>query len=212
MSQPLGGLALRAAMQAVREARWSFPSSSMASTSRHQMSLAWDCWIEQALEMLLDSASLMAVEQWFAASAKVRVQSSSISLRQAACQTLASLISAVWQVSTSWMVWVQRAFASLTASVVSDSIWQRAMPKLETCLLCLASREDLVTNRSPRALLASSWRWATSMEVASLLGPWVLTNGAERHVSPPMWYRPSLHPLRNSLGRRYPLVWWSPPA
>ena len=58
-----GGLALRAVPQVVRKARQSFPSSPMASASRHWMSLAWHCWIEQALEAMLDSASLMAVEQ-----------------------------------------------------------------------------------------------------------------------------------------------------
>ena len=64
-----GVLALRAAPQAVRKVRWSLSSSSIASASRPWMSLAWDCWIEQALEALLESASLMVVEQWFSASA-----------------------------------------------------------------------------------------------------------------------------------------------
>ena len=121
MPQPLGGLALRAALQAVRKVRWSFPSSSMAFTSRCWMSLVWDCWVEPALEAPLDSASLMVVEQWFSASAKASKQSSSISLRKVACWTLASLISAVPWVSASQMVQAQRAFTSLMASIVSDS-------------------------------------------------------------------------------------------
>ena len=62
MPQPLGGLALRAAPQVVRKARQSFPSSSIASASRHWMSLTWDCLVEQALEAQLDSASLVVVE------------------------------------------------------------------------------------------------------------------------------------------------------
>ena len=48
--------------------------------------------------MPLDSASLMVVEQWFSTSAKAREQSSSITLRQVACWTLASLNSNVQQV------------------------------------------------------------------------------------------------------------------
>ena len=122
MLQPSGGLALRAALQVVRKARQYFPSSSIAAASRCCISLALDCWVVWALEALLDSASLMVVEQWFSASAKAREQSSSISLRQVACWTLASLISTIHQVSASWMVQAQRAFSSLTASVVSNSI------------------------------------------------------------------------------------------
>ena len=76
-----GGLALRAALQVVRKARQSLPSSSMASTSRHWMSLAWDCWIEWALEVPLDSTSLRAVEQQFSVSAEVQAQLFSISLQ-----------------------------------------------------------------------------------------------------------------------------------
>ena len=116
-AMPPGGLALREALQVVRKVRHSFPSSS-----RCWMSLTWDCWVQQALEVLLDSASLMVVEQQFSASAKARMQSSSISFRQVVFQTLALLISTVLQVSTSQMVQAQRSFASLTASVVSDSI------------------------------------------------------------------------------------------
>ena len=88
MPWPSGGLALRAAPQAVGKVRWSFPSSSMASASRHWMSLAWDCWVEWALEVL-DSASLVVVEQQFSTSSKAREHSSSISFRQVACHTLA---------------------------------------------------------------------------------------------------------------------------
>ena len=77
---------------------------------------------EWALEVPLDSASHMVAEQWFSASARAREQLSSISLRQAVYQTLALLISAIWWVSTHWMVQAQRAFASLMASVVSDSV------------------------------------------------------------------------------------------
>ena len=55
MPWPSGGLALRAAQQAVRKARCSLPSSSIASASRCWMSLARDCWAEWALEALLDS-------------------------------------------------------------------------------------------------------------------------------------------------------------
>ena len=99
----LGELALRAAPQVVRKARQSFPSSSMASASRHWMSLSWACWVDWALEALLDSASLMVVEQQFSTCARAREQSSLISLRQVASWTLALLISAVWQVSKSQM-------------------------------------------------------------------------------------------------------------
>ena len=81
MPQPLGGVALRAALQAVRKARQSFPSSSIAFASRHWMSLACDCWVEQALEVSLDSTSLMVVEQQFSASAKATEHLSSIPLR-----------------------------------------------------------------------------------------------------------------------------------
>ena len=122
MPQPLGGLALRAALQAVRKVRWSFSSSSMASTSRHWMSWALACWLSGLLEVPLDSASQMVVGQQFSASARATEQLSSISLRQAAYQTLALLISASWWVSASQMVQAQRAFASLMTSVVSDSI------------------------------------------------------------------------------------------
>ena len=93
----------------------------MASASRQLMSLAWDCWIKWALEALPDSASLMAVEEQFSASAKAWAQLSSIYLIQVVCQTLALLISTVQQVSVSWMVQAQRAFTSLMALVVSDS-------------------------------------------------------------------------------------------
>ena len=92
---PLVGAALRAVPQAVRKVRQSFPSFTMASASRHWMSLVWACWVERALEEPLDSASLMVVEQQFSASARAREQLSSISLRQAACWTLASLISTI---------------------------------------------------------------------------------------------------------------------
>ena len=70
MPWPLGGLALRAAPQTVRKVGWSFPSSSIAYASRHCMSLAWDYRAKQALEVLLDSASLMVEEQQFSTSAK----------------------------------------------------------------------------------------------------------------------------------------------
>ena len=61
MPWPLGGLALRAAPQVVRKVKQSFPSSSIASTFRCWMSLVWDCWVEWAQEVPLDSASLMVV-------------------------------------------------------------------------------------------------------------------------------------------------------
>ena len=95
MPWPSGGLALRAALQVVRKARQSFPSSSMAYASRHWMSLVWGCW---------DIASELVVEQQFSTSARAREQSSSISLRQVACQTLASLISTIQWASASQMV------------------------------------------------------------------------------------------------------------
>ena len=79
-------------------------------------------FIEWALEVPLDSASQMVVGQQFSASARATEQLSSISVRQAACQTLALLISAGWWVSASQMVQAERAFASLMTSVVSDSI------------------------------------------------------------------------------------------
>ena len=47
MPWALGGLAQRAVPQVARKARWSFPSSSMASASRHWMSLVWDCWVSR---------------------------------------------------------------------------------------------------------------------------------------------------------------------
>ena len=172
-----GGLALRAVLQAVRKARQSLLSSSMASASRHWMSLACDCWIEQAWEVPWDSASLITVEQWFSASAKMQAQLASTSLIQVACQTMALLISTAQWVSASLMLWAQRAFDSLMASVVSDSFWQRVIPKSETCFLWWVSIEDLVANKCPRALLASSWSQVTSKEVASLLGPGILTGG-----------------------------------
>ena len=99
--------------------------------------------------------------------------------RQMACQTWASLISTIQWASISQMVQAQRVFTSLMASAVSDSIWWRTMPKLETCFLHLASREDLVNIKWPRNLLASSWSWATSMEGAPPLGPEVSTKGEE---------------------------------
>ena len=70
MPWALGGLTLREALQMVRKARQSIPSSSMASVSRCWMSLALHCWIEWGLEAPLDSASLRAVEQQFSASAE----------------------------------------------------------------------------------------------------------------------------------------------
>ena len=57
---------------------------------------------------------------------------------------------------------VQRAFASLMALVVSDSFWQRAISKSESCFLQQALREDLVASRHLKALPASSWSWTTS--------------------------------------------------
>ena len=129
------GLALRAVLQVVRKARQSLFSSSLASASRRWMSLACDCWIEWAWVTLWDSASLIAVDQQFSASAKVCAQLASASLIQAVCWTLALLISTTWWASTSLMVQAQRAFTSLMASVTSDSFWQRAIPKSETCFL-----------------------------------------------------------------------------
>ena len=50
--------------------------------------------------------------------------------------------------------------------------------KVRDLILCLACREDLVTNRQSRALLASSWSWTTSKGGASPLGPEVSTRGS----------------------------------
>ena len=116
MPQPLGGLALRAALQAVRKVRQSFPSFSVASAPRHWMSMVWAYWDEWALEALLDSASHMVVEQQFSTSARASEHLSLISLIHVACHILASLISTVQQVSTSQMVQAQRAFAFLMVS------------------------------------------------------------------------------------------------
>ena len=147
----------------------------MASASRCWMSLACDCWIERTCEAPQESASLIAVEQQFSATAKAQAQSASASLIQAACHTLASLISTAQQASTSLVVQAQRAFAALMALVISDSLWQRAIPKSVTSFLWWVSMVDLLTTRHPRALLASSLSWITSKEGASLLGPGVLT-------------------------------------
>ena len=73
------------------------------------------------------------------------------------------------------VVWAQRVLASLMASVVSDSFWQRAISKSKTCFLQWASREDLVTNRHPNALSASFWSWTTSPERTPVSSPEVLT-------------------------------------
>ena len=67
------------------------------------------------------------------------------------------------------------AFASLMDSLVLDSFWQRVIPNLETNFLQQVSIEDLITNQSPRALLAFSQRWAIFKGGALLLGPGVLT-------------------------------------
>ena len=60
--QALRGLALRVVPQAVRNVRQSLLSSSMASASRHWMSLACNCWIKWVCEVPWDSASMIAVD------------------------------------------------------------------------------------------------------------------------------------------------------
>ena len=49
------------------------------------------------------------------------------------------------------MVWAQRVLASLMASVISDSFWQRAISKSETCFLQWSLRQDLVASSHPKA-------------------------------------------------------------
>ena len=58
-----GELACRPVPQAVRKERWSFPSTSMASISRHCMPSACDSQMEQACLALQDSAFLIVIEQ-----------------------------------------------------------------------------------------------------------------------------------------------------
>ena len=76
-------------------------------------------------------------------------------------------------VSASLMEWAQKAFASLMDSLVLDSFWQRVIPNLETNFHWWASIEDLIASQSPKALLASSQRWAMSRGGTLLLGPGV---------------------------------------
>ena len=175
--QASGGLALRAVLQVARKVGHSFFSSSIASASRHWMSLACDCWIEWASKAHHDSTSLIAVEHQFSASAEAWTQLASASLIQVACQIVALLISTTQWASASLIVWAQGAFSSLMALVISDSLLQRAIPKSETCFLWWVSIEDLVTNKYPQTLLASSWSCVTSKEEVSLLGPEVLAGG-----------------------------------
>ena len=83
------------------------------------------------------------------------------------------------QASASLKEWSQWAFASLMDSSFSDSFCQRVIWKLETSFHQQASIKDLVNSRSPMALVASSWRWATSKAGASLLGYGVPAVGEE---------------------------------
>ena len=140
----------------------------MASSLRCWMSLACDCWMQSAWEAPQLSASLMAVEQQFSASLIAWTQLASASLRVRAQLASASL-----------MEWMQMAFASLMDSVVSDSFCQRVILKSATSFHQWVSVEDLVASKSPRALLASSWRWATPKGGALPLDPGVLAVGEE---------------------------------
>ena len=168
-------LAQRAVPQVARKEKPSFPSSPMASVSRHCMPLACDCWMEQACLVLQDSTFLIAVEQQFSASAMMEAQLALASLMQVVCWASALLISITQWASASLVVQAQRVLASLMASVVSDSFWQRAILKSETCFLQWALREDLVTNRHLKALPTSSWSWITSPGRTLAPSPKVLT-------------------------------------
>ena len=140
----LGGLVLRAVLQVARKVRQSLISSPVVLASRCWMSLSCDYWISWACEAPWDSASLIAVEQWFSASAKAWAQSASASLMQVAYQISASLISPMQWVSASLMVWEQRTFTVFMASVTSDSFWWRAIPNSETSFLWQSSKVDLI--------------------------------------------------------------------
>ena len=123
--QASGGLACRDCSTGGEEGEvQSFPSSSMASISRHCMPSACDSWMEWACLAPWDSAFLIAIEQQPSASAMVEVQLALASLIQVACcQASASLMRVAQWASAPLMVEVQRAFASLMALVVSDSFW-----------------------------------------------------------------------------------------
>ena len=97
----------------------------------------------------------------------------------------ASLMAMEQQVLASWVEWVQMAFASLADSVASELFWWRAMPNSKINFCQWASMEDLIASRSPRTLLASSQRWATSVEGASPLGPRASTLREEGVGLPP---------------------------
>ena len=129
----------------------------------------------QACEAPWDSASMIAVEQQFSATVTVQAQLASASLIQAACQTSSSPISTAQLASMFLMVKAQRVFTSLMALVISDSFWQRAIPKSETCFPQGVLIEDLVANKHPRSRLASSLSQVTSKEGAPPLGPGVST-------------------------------------
>ena len=83
----------------------------------------------------------------------------------------ASLIEWAQLISATLMERVQRAFASLMDSLVLDLFWWRVMPNSETSFHWWASIEDWIASQSPKALLASSQRWAMSKGGMLLHGP-----------------------------------------
>ena len=94
-------------------------------------------------------------------------------------QASTSLMAMEQWVSASWIDWAQMAFASLIDFMVSESFWWRPMENSKTNFCWGASMEDFIASRSPRALLASSWRWAASGGGASLLDPGASIVGEE---------------------------------
>ena len=132
------------------------------------MDLACNCWSESVWEAPWTSVSLMVMEQ--------RVSASCIEWAQVA---LASLMVVEQKVLASWVEWAQTALASLIDSVVAESFWWRAMLSSQTNFHQLSSMDDLVASSLPRALLASSQRWPTSVVGVPALGPGVSAVGEE---------------------------------
>ena len=80
--------------------------------------------------------------------------------------TLVSLVVVLWMV-----------LASFVDSAVLDSFLQRTMPSFQTNFCQWALMVDLVANSSPRASLASSQKWPTSVGGAPPLDPGVSAVG-----------------------------------
>ena len=180
------------------------------------MSLACDCWIQWACEAPWDSASLMAVEQQSSASAKVLAWLASASIVQEAWWVSALLSSAMWWASTSLMVQAQRpplpwwyedrGLCSFYGFGDLRLIEAKGHPKIWDSFLLWVLMVDLIANRHPRALLASSWSWATSKGECHCCPLEHHRDGRGRHGYPPAWdHLLPLH-LGCSLGRRCPPV------